>query len=275
MKTKKLLVLTVISVLITVISISSISVQSQYNIPQWVKNTALWWGQDQISDADFVSAIEYMLEQKIIQISTDDTLKSETDHLYKENQQLRGDLQVLERNLIELRTEHNRLQAKYNELNELYNDASLDKESSSDSTGYSEQTPSVEEYCYGNAECFVGSVTEIVDGDTIKVDDQSIRFTLVNTPEYGEYGYDQARNYIDRICPVGSTVLVDEDDGQTGRSYGRMIAVIYCEGQNLSLNETILEVGLAEISTRFCSSSEFSSTEWAQEYGCANISMSR
>jgi len=116
------------------------------------------------------------------------------------------------------------------------------------------------------AGCFRGYVTEIIDGDTIKVGGQSIRFALVDTPEYGEYGFNEARDLIESICPVGSPVLVDEDDGQTQGSHGRMLAVIYCNGMNL--NEAVLDEGHADIDQRFCEDSEFSSEEWAKKYGC-------
>lgn len=38
----------------------------QASIPSWVKNTALWWGQGQISDADFVKALQWMINQGIL-----------------------------------------------------------------------------------------------------------------------------------------------------------------------------------------------------------------
>lgn len=120
--------------------------------------------------------------------------------------------------------------------------------------------------CSGNARCFVGTVTQIIDGDTIKVDGKSIRFSLVNTPEYGQYGYVEARQFIENICQVGSLAIVDEDDLQTQGSYGRIIAVIYCNDENL--NEAVLEQGLATVYSSFCSQSEFSSKDWAQKYGC-------
>jgi micrococcal nuclease len=129
--------------------------------------------------------------------------------------------------------------------------------------------PDAQQYCYGSADCFAGYVTKITDGDTIEVDGKSIRFALVNTPEYGQYGYEQARNYVDTICPVGSVVVVDEDDGQTQGSYGRIIARILCVGVPTSLNEAVVVAGLAEISTSFCSRSEFAIEAWAQNYGCA------
>jgi micrococcal nuclease len=125
-----------------------------------------------------------------------------------------------------------------------------------------------EKQCTGNARCISGFVTRIIDGDTIVVGDKSIRFALVNTPEWGDYDYTQAGAYIENICPVGSKVLVDEDDGQTEGSHGRIIAKIYCN--ELILNEQILEVGHAVILPEFCGKSEFTEESWAQKHGCAD-----
>ena len=117
-----------------------------------------------------------------------------------------------------------------------------------------------------DARCISGFVTRVVDGDTINVDGQSIRFALVNTPEYGEYDYSRARSYIETICPIGSKVLVDEDDLQTRGSHGRIIGVIYCNERNLS--EEILEVGHGEILASICPKSEFADEPWAKKFGC-------
>ena len=129
-------------------------------------------------------------------------------------------------------------------------------------SGYSQN----EYQCGGNARCISGFVTRVIDGDTIVVGDKSIRFALVNTPEWGDYDYAQAGNYIETICPVGSKVLIDEDDGQTQGSFGRIIGKIYCN--KLNLNEEILEAGHAEILTKFCDVSEFAEESWAQKFGC-------
>ena len=42
--------------------------------------------------------------------------------------------------------------------------------------------------CNGNAQCFVGTVTKIIDGDTSIVDGQSVRFALSSAPELKAYG---------------------------------------------------------------------------------------
>ena len=133
-------------------------------------------------------------------------------------------------------------------------------------TNFSRSYTQNEPQCVGNARCISGFVTRVIDGDTIVVGDKSIRFALVNTPEWGDYDYDQAGNYIETICPIGSKVLIDEDDGQTQGSFGRIIGKIYCN--NINLNEEILEAGHAEILTKFCDVSEFAEESWAQNFGC-------
>lgn len=120
--------------------------------------------------------------------------------------------------------------------------------------------------CSGNARCISGIVTKVIDGDTIKVDGQSIRFALASAPEMNEFGGIAAKDFIEVICPVGSTAIVDEDDGQIEGSYGRIIAVIYCNGMNL--NEELVDSGLGYLSSEFCSTSEFSNHTWAQKHGC-------
>ena len=117
--------------------------------------------------------------------------------------------------------------------------------------------------CKGSAHCFLDTVTYIVDGDTLDVGGTRIRLTLVNSPEVGQPGYAEAKQFTAQTCPVGTTALVDEDDGQTGGSYGRMIAVVYCGGVNL--NAELLRTGNAVLVTYYCSVSEFAEEPWT---GC-------
>lgn len=37
-------------------------------VPDWVKNTALWWSQDNLTDDDFLNGIKYLVEHKIIKV---------------------------------------------------------------------------------------------------------------------------------------------------------------------------------------------------------------
>ena len=117
--------------------------------------------------------------------------------------------------------------------------------------------------CDGDARCISGTVTMVIDGDTIKVSEQSIRFALASTPELNEVNGVEAKNFIESICPPGSSVLVDEDDGQPDGSYDRMVGMIHCNGVNL--NQAILDAGYGTISKNFCSKSEFSNEVWAKK----------
>jgi endonuclease YncB( thermonuclease family) len=126
--------------------------------------------------------------------------------------------------------------------------------------------------CQGQADCFRGTVTEIVDGDTLDINSIRVRLALVNTPERGQNGYAEAIDFVQSVCGVGTTALVDEDDGQKEGSFDRLIGLVYCGNDNInnkkSLNELLLERGYAVIYQDFCGISEFSSNSWAQRYGC-------
>jgi hypothetical protein len=126
--------------------------------------------------------------------------------------------------------------------------------------------------CQGQADCFRGTVTEIVDGDTLDINNVRVRLALVNTPERGENGYTEAIDFAQSVCGVGTTALVDEDDGQKEGSFDRVIGLVYCGNDNInnkkSLNELLLEGGYAVIYQDFCGISEFSPDSWAQKYGC-------
>jgi len=51
----------------------SISAQQDYDIPDWVKNTAGWWADDQIDDASFVNGIKFLIENGVMEIETSDS----------------------------------------------------------------------------------------------------------------------------------------------------------------------------------------------------------
>ncbi len=120
--------------------------------------------------------------------------------------------------------------------------------------------------CSGTQRCILGVVTDIIDGDTIRVGGESVRFALSSAPELDETRGTEAREFIGAICPPGSDVTVDQDDLQPVDRYGRVLGVIYCNDVNL--NERLLESGWGYLSSQFCSTSEFENASWAQKYGC-------
>lgn len=137
-----------------------------------------------------------------------------------------------------------------------------------------------------------GVVTHIVDGDTLDLDINNgtitrIRFSLVNTPERGEPGYKEAKDFVAATCPVGSTAIFDADNGQK-LSFGRVVGVIYCVGSSsssgssdsntnysnnilINLNQALLQNKYAEPVTRFCDVSEFSDRSWIKDQCDSNI----
>jgi len=121
--------------------------------------------------------------------------------------------------------------------------------------------------CIGNAKCISQTVTRIIDGDTIETQNYKIRLSLVDTPEKDEAGFSEAIKFTAKMCPVGSKITIDQDDVQLYDQYDRLLANVFCNGK--SLNSALLYHGHAEISTRYCTFSEFSEDFWAQRFGCA------
>jgi len=39
-------------------------------LPKWIKNTAGWWSEKKIGDQEFISGIEYLIKNKIINVSS-------------------------------------------------------------------------------------------------------------------------------------------------------------------------------------------------------------
>ena len=50
------------------IVIDRISTNEEISLPDWIKNNALWWSEEQIDDNTFIQGIEYMIKNKIISI---------------------------------------------------------------------------------------------------------------------------------------------------------------------------------------------------------------
>ena len=61
-------------VLVIVLSISLVSISvnfaSAQSVPDWVKNTALWYGEGIVSEGEFLNMIKFLIENKVIIIET-------------------------------------------------------------------------------------------------------------------------------------------------------------------------------------------------------------
>lgn len=107
-----------------------------------------------------------------------------------------------------------------------------------------------------------GSVTKVVDGDTLDVNNVRVRLALVDTPEIGENGYQSAKDFVKTLC-LGGDAEVDIDDGQRGGDrYGREVGVVYCNGVNV--NSELLKKGYAITYTDYCDISEFANDGWTR-----------
>ena len=145
---------------------------------------------------------------------------------------------------------------------------------SSESTSDKKQDISSQYKCKGTAQCIYGKVTKIVDGDTLWVKElvdgvkkyKKIRLSLTSTPELKTKEGVESSNFLKKVCPVGSNVIVDQDDKQL-YSHDRILGKIICNGENL--NAKLLSSGYhAEISKKFCKTSEFATEDWAKKFGC-------
>ena len=111
-----------------------------------------------------------------------------------------------------------------------------------------------------------GQITRVIDGDTLIIDQTTIRLSLVNSPERDERGYQEAKDFASTVCPIGANAEFIEDSWQPIDKYGRSVGLVYCN--DMMLNELLLTNGHAEISTYYCDKSEFGSEGWARAYGC-------
>lgn len=103
-------------------------------------------------------------------------------------------------------------------------------------------------------------VTKVIDGDTIWVEingvEEKVRFIGVNTPEKGETGYEEAREYT-TLMLLGKHVLLEIDTSDTDQ-YERLLRYIWFdiptdtsdeEKTTKLFNGMLLSAGYAEIAT--------------------------
>lgn len=91
------------------------------------------------------------------------------------------------------------------------------------------------------------SVTEIVDGDTIRCGDLGrVRLLLIDTPERDQQPWGgRARDALAELLPAGSEARL-EADVQPRDRYGRLLAYVY-RTDGLQVNEMMVRNGFAEV----------------------------
>lgn len=120
--------------------------------------------------------------------------------------------------------------------------------------------------CKGTKLCISGTIKKIIDGDTLVIDDYTVRLSLTNTPEKDQGGFKQATIFTKKRCPVGATAIVDQDDKQPYDAYKRLVGKVMCSGN--TLNSDLLYNNHANILTQYCKKSEFATESWAKRFGC-------
>ncbi len=69
MVNRKAVFVSILTVTVTIIALSTNSAMADTTIPQWIKNTAKFWVNGDVGDADFIKAIQYLVQQGIIQVN--------------------------------------------------------------------------------------------------------------------------------------------------------------------------------------------------------------
>ncbi len=104
-----------------------------------------------------------------------------------------------------------------------------------------------------------GFCNYVVDGDTIDVEGVGrIRFVGVNTPERGQPGYQEAKDFVKSLC-LDKTVGLDIDNAKTHDKYGRVLAVVY--SGDINVNAELLKRGYAKV--MYIPPSEFNPYSWS------------
>lgn len=100
-------------------------------------------------------------------------------------------------------------------------------------------------------------VARVVDGDTVYFDVDlgftvhysiDVRLLDIDAPEvYGAHATEagrQAKAYMESLCPPGQAVLLHTQRDDTGK-YGRYLATVYLPGDDVSLNQKMIDSGHA------------------------------
>jgi len=99
-------ILVILVIGISTFTVLSISAQES-QIPSWIKTTVGYWINGDASDQDFINAIKWMLENKILKVSTtqDNDLTIKVNQLSKENERLEKEVAKLKAKNAETITE--------------------------------------------------------------------------------------------------------------------------------------------------------------------------
>jgi len=90
-------------------------------------------------------------------------------------------------------------------------------------------------------------VTKVIDGDTIKLsNDKEVRLLGIDTPEKGQYYYDEAKNFLDDLVSGKKVIL--EKDVTNKDNYGRYLRYVLCD--DIFVNLEMVKGGYARVVIR-------------------------
>lgn len=141
---KSVIAITLVLVLLIPLTIHA---QSQSDIPAWVKNNAVWWGEDKISDSEFISALQYLINNGHLKAVSS---SSDTSILQKKVNNLETKILNLNDEISDLETENKRL---WKLLDEPQPSSPHNAQSNIEKTGSSSEAE------YGKYACEGGSQT--------------------------------------------------------------------------------------------------------------------
>lgn len=91
-----------------------------------------------------------------------------------------------------------------------------------------------------------GKCVEVIDGNTIQVYGIGrVQLTQIKIPNANESGFSDAKKFVEEKC-LGKIVYLNIDDEQPKDSYGRTLAIVYTDTDDI--NRALIENNLATIS---------------------------
>ncbi len=68
-----ILKITIIAISIVILVSFSTDFVNAENVPNWIKNNALWYGQGEITETEFLNSIKFLIENDILVLDNDDS----------------------------------------------------------------------------------------------------------------------------------------------------------------------------------------------------------
>src|SRR3989338_4462451 len=90
------------------------------------------------------------------------------------------------------------------------------------------------------------TVTEIIDGDTFVIGNgETVRLICVDTPEQGESGYEEAKDFLSFLV-LGREVRLEKDVSEMDQ-YGRLLRYVYIGTIEIFVNKEIVQQGYCKV----------------------------